>query len=57
MHLDRIYGGTICYFARIVPKDAEVVVDFKYCSVTHGDNGYFFASGTALIPKPVSEDN
>jgi hypothetical protein len=43
-------------FARKVPKNTEVVVDYTPSTSTSSNSDYYLASGTALIPKPKKEE-
>ncbi len=40
-------------FQESIPRDVEVVVDFK-SSIAYNNGVYYIASGTALIPKKES---
>lgn len=39
------------YFMKLVPTNAEVVVDYRVAAAGKSYSGVYSASGTALIPK------
>ncbi len=44
------------YFIEKIPKGTEIVVSFNYSTRSYSD-GFFYAGGTALVPKRKGEEN
>ena len=51
VEIDTLVGNLIESFAKEVPNDAEVVVDYRASVATSSHYTIQLASGTALIPK------